>query len=336
MGGQIVQGNRRRKRISCLTLNPQLIRTGQNHLDRAMEVRYWVTLVTVVSTLCLAAADGSTGVSVKEYGRTGVSVKEYSPRCCVAADCTVGLAHAKHAVVTSIRSAEYMVSFRDLQCSLRRTNPELPLIVLTVADELEPDIVSEIKAIAEYRVVPNIEYTNKVNHRFSKNWFKLNAWNLTEYAAVIMLDADTVVLGDISHLLHLPTDFAWSYRNTFTSNDNRGGVVMLRPCQEVLLHMLTMLELDETRQQDDFAEQAFFSWYFAYTGMRLPIIYNANVNSLGASGATAGGAFPLVVHFADDKLFAADESHKHWQYLCHRYHVHHRKHSPLFVHNQTD
>ncbi len=55
-----------------------------------------------------------------------------------------------------------MVSLRDMQCSLRRTNPELPLVVLAVADELAADVIFEIQEFAEYREVPNIEYSNSM------------------------------------------------------------------------------------------------------------------------------------------------------------------------------
>ena len=209
--------------------------------------------------------------------------------------------------------------------------------VLAIADELETDVVNEIKALTEYCEVPDIEYSNTYVSRFSKNWFELNAWNLTEYASVILLDADKVVLGNIRHLFHLPTDFAWSYRNgpdwdhDKYFNFNKGGVIMLRPCQEVLQHMLNILEVDETKRfSESLTEQSFLTWYFAYTGLRLPMKYNANARYLEASGATAGGAFPLVVHFADDKHFDINETHPHWHYMCHHYHSHHHKFSHLY------
>jgi len=81
----------------------------------------------------------------------------------------------------------------------------------------------------------------------------------------------------------------------------------------------------------EFAEQSFLSWYFEYTGYRLPMIYNANVNFLNASGATAGGAYPIMVHFADNKLFNINEGHPHWHYMCHRYHTSFQEHSHIFV-----
>lgn len=138
-------------------------------------------------------------------------------------------------------------------------------------------------------------------------------------------------MADIEHVFHLPTDFAWSYFNAPEYNWNKGGFVMLRPCEQVLHHMLSILSLDESKRfTSSLAEQSFLSWYFDYTGYRLPMIYNANVNFLNKSGATAGGAYPFVIHFADDKLMDISEGHQHWEYMCHRYHALHQEYPPHF------
>ncbi len=283
--------------------------------------------VKAVSTALLVALLAETAA-----GRGRLSSENYSPRCCVAADCLPTPGARNYAVVTSLRSPDYMVSLRDLQCSLRRTNPDLPLIVLAVANELPTEIIAEVQHFAEYREVPNIEYDNFNVRRYSKNWFKLNAWNFTEFTSIVLLDADTVIVKSLGHVFELPTDFAWSFQNAPEYNWNKGGFIMLRPCQPVLEHMLSILEQDNTKHfSTEFAEQSFLSWYFEYTGYRLPMIYNANVNFLNASGATAGGAYPIMVHFADNKLFNINESHPHWHYMCHRYHTSFQEHSHIFV-----
>lgn len=82
---------------------------------------------------------------------------------------------------------------KDLQCSLSATNPGIPLVVLAVEGELSSDVIAEVGAFAQYREVPNIEFASK-EPRFSKKWFKMNAWNFAEYESLIMLDSDMVVL----------------------------------------------------------------------------------------------------------------------------------------------
>ena len=289
-------------------------------------------LATVLAILYLKSV---TRVVATPYGKGRLAVNSPSPRCCVSSDCLQLQENKPFAVVTSLRSAKYMVSLRDMQCSLKRTNPDLNLIVLAVAGELSDEIVAEIRSFATYREVPNIEYNNTNDARYGKNWFKLNAWGMTEFAAIILLDADTVVLGDISHVFHLPTDFAWSYLNAPDYNWNKGGFIMLRPCPRVLDHMLTILKYDESKHfTAHLAEQTFLSWYYEYTGYRLPMIYNANVNYLTSSGNTAGGAEPLVVHFSENKLFDIDETHRHWHYMCHRYYKQHNNYSGMYQRSQ--
>ena len=253
-----------------------------------------------------------------------------SPRCCVAADCLTGRPQ-RRAFLTTIRSPEYMTLLRELQCSIRRTNPLAPLIVLSVANELPEVLIDEVRTFAEYREVPNIHYENTYKPVFSKNWFKLNAWNLTEYTSIIMIDADAVVLGDLTHVFALPTDFAWSYLNSPSLNWNKGGFIMLRPCEPVFHHMLEILDSDESKQfASRLAEQSFFNWYFGYNGLRLPMIYNANSQHIYDSGLTAGGAKPLVLHFAEQKPMQVKIGDFEWPYMCYRFFQHHKYHSPLF------
>lgn len=223
---------------------------------------------------------------------------------------------------------------QDLQCSLNSTNPSAKFIVLAVAGELSPKEVLTIQAFADYREVPNIEYENHRVPRFSKNWFKLNAWNMTEFASIILLDADTIVLQDLTHLFSLPTDFAWSYLNAPNYNFNTGGFIMLRPCQSVFEQMLSVVRTDKSKRfTTKLSEQSFLQWYFEFDGFRLPMIYNANFDMLTDDGLTASGAAPLMVHFAetDSKPYIVVEGDRQWQYMCHRYRDYHKQDSPLFV-----
>lgn len=279
----------------------------------------------------------STGISAHDdpnditYSR--LSSEYPSPRCCFAADCLLmeNNARGRHAFVTTIRSPEYMVLLRELQCSIHRTNPHVPLLVLSVIDELPTEMIAEVKTFAEYREVPNIEFRNTYNPAFSKNWFKLNAWTFSEYTSLVMIDADAVVLGDLSHIFNLPTDFAWSYLNSPLLNWNKGGFIMLRPCQAVFEHMLEIVSGDESlRYTETLAEQSFFVWYFGYTGLRLPMIYNANSRHVSDSGLTAGGEKALVLHFAEEKPMDVSVDSSVWPYMCHRFFEYHKHYSSFF------
>ena len=43
------------------------------------------------------------------------------------------------------------------------------------------------------------------------NWLKLRAFGLTQYDAVVLVDSNAYISGDISPLFNLPTDFAASW-----------------------------------------------------------------------------------------------------------------------------
>ena len=44
--------------------------------------------------------------------------------------------------------------------------------------------------------------------RFDLNWIKLRAWELPGWDALLWLDSDTAVAGNVSPLFNLPTHFA--------------------------------------------------------------------------------------------------------------------------------
>jgi hypothetical protein len=82
------------------------------------------------------------------------------------------------------------------------------------------------------------------------------------------------------------------FRTAVTSIN--GGVFLLRPCAAVEAHMQALLkERPKLRFTHHTAEQDFFGWYYRYTGVTLPLQYNAQAEqSLLPSGLT--GAQPCV------------------------------------------
>ncbi|DBA98094.1 TPA: hypothetical protein ACH3X1_014715 [Trebouxia sp. C0004] len=79
-----------------------------------------------------------------------------------------GINAPKHAFVTSLRSPEYLVLLKDLHCSLRATNPGVPLIVLAVENELASDIIVDVQLFAAYKEVLSVEFLS-AQPRYSKN-----------------------------------------------------------------------------------------------------------------------------------------------------------------------
>lgn len=64
-----------------------------------------------------------------------------APRCCVDEGCAAGPG-ARVAVVTYLRDDSYAPLMQQLECTLRRSNPDLELALMTVAGELSDDTLA--------------------------------------------------------------------------------------------------------------------------------------------------------------------------------------------------
>lgn len=84
----------------------------------------------------------------------------------------------------------------------------------------------------------------------------------------------------------------------------QGGVVLLRPCRAVAEHMVALATGDERLQfWWGHAEQDFFNWYFRYSRLTLPLMYNAIGHLLADGRLLPDGSSPRIVHFTWHKPF---------------------------------
>merc|ERR1711871_367554 len=136
-----------------------------------------------------------------------------------------------------------------------------------------------------------------------------------------MIDTDTLILDNISHLWKIPAHFA-----TVLDQDKgaarfnalgrqQGGVVLLRPCKPVAKHMMHLVSTNTTLQFAPYhAEQSFLDWYFRYDRWTLPIKYNAIGHKLVQKGEfTVGGTKPVIVHYTGVKPLELDPEKHHEQ-----------------------
>lgn len=112
-----------------------------------------------------------------------------------------------HAIVTNLQTEEYALWALTLAYTIEKYNPNL------VADRillLPTDHGVSQKSIARFelmgwriRIEENIhvEGTEKIAVPYRKNFIKLRVWKWIEYQKIAMIDADTMVTGDISLLL---------------------------------------------------------------------------------------------------------------------------------------
>jgi lipopolysaccharide biosynthesis glycosyltransferase len=249
----------------------------------------------------------------------GRSAKYFpSPSCCVGQNC-LKTTSGKNAILTTIRSENYFPLLYSLACSIRQSNPGVELVVATVLGDLPNKYENAILALGNFvRLVYWDEYAfeNTFHPRFSKNWVKLRAWNMTEYDSLLMVDADTVILRDITHLFKLPASFATVLDSDKDNSEYnslgrmQGGVVFLRPCPAVCQHMMSILDSNpRLRFLNAHAEQSFLDWYFLDSRWALPVHYNA-ISKLSLvdhnNGTTHGGSKVTILHYANDKPFKID------------------------------
>ncbi|KAI3434831.1 hypothetical protein D9Q98_002886 [Chlorella vulgaris] len=238
-----------------------------------------------------------------------------------------GSGTGRMAVVTYLRDDSYVPLLRQLECTLRHSNPGLELGLMMVEGELGHATLAAATAlnITLLPVAP-LEFSNTYDRRYHYNWIKVRALGLTQYDSVLLLDADMAVPGSLTALFALPFEFAavwdqskWLNRYRTAVQKINGGVFLLRPCAAVEAHMLSLLDQHpKLRYTHGTAEQEFFGWYYRYTGATLPLEYNAQAEqSLVEGGLTVGGAVPRIVHFTRNKPFHGPQPGRlGHQYLC--------------------
>ena len=86
---------------------------------------------------------------------------------CGNATSTVALAkkplrcRGSRAYVTTLRSPEYLVLVKELHCSIQEhSSPDMRLIVLSVAGDLDASVIADVQSFAEYREVEELTFSN--------------------------------------------------------------------------------------------------------------------------------------------------------------------------------
>ena len=269
----------------------------------------WIFVLTTTREIMCGTPQTPSGLAIQQ-GRTDSDFP--SPTCCVDAEC-LPLSKGRFAVLTTLRSNDYYPLLEHLSCSLQHSNPSLKLLTATVQGDLSANTLAEIRKLPNVELIYWDEFRveNALRARFSLNWVKLRAWEMDNWDVLLMIDADTLVVGDVQPLFSLPAHFATVLdQDKFFPGYNalgrqQGGVVLLRPCRAVASHMMHLAGSNKTLQfAHHHAEQSFLDWYFRFSRWTLPIRYNA-INYLLREGGnvTSSGAKPIIVHYAGTKNF---------------------------------
>jgi hypothetical protein len=229
-----------------------------------------------------------------------------SPKCCRALEC-LKEDKGRHAVLTTLRTDSYFPYLKRFACSVRKSNPNVEMIVASVRGDLSKPVIDAINSLGfnitliywdEFRLA------NSLKARYSYNWVKVRAWDMMNYDAIIMLDSDMIVVDDITHLFTLPTHFAAvldedKEGSIYSSlGTMQGGMVFLRPCRGITAHMINLLTNNQALQFANYhAEQDFFDWYFRYDRFILPTRYNSIRHLLDPNDLNRAGDAPIIVHY---------------------------------------
>ena len=195
-----------------------------------------------------------------------------------------GPAASVRAYVTLVTNGDYATGAAALIRSLRRTGTSADIVVMhtggVAAAALAP-LAALGARLVEVALLPTSEAFNAAHARdalhgaapFTKggkpafhtpldNFAKLRLWQLTEYRAVVFLDADTLVLRNIDRLFAYPEFCAAPnvYESLADFHRMNSGVFTARPSAATFARMLARLDAPGAfwRRTDQTFLQAFF------------------------------------------------------------------------------
>ena len=118
---------------------------------------------------------------------------------------------ARNAIVSNVQNDWYVHYALLLGYTIKKYNPALPSIsaemVLLIPrqhdiNQANMDRLRELGWKIKFEDDLTVEGMNNLSPNWRRNLIKLRLWSWVEYRKILFLDADTMVLGDISLLLH--------------------------------------------------------------------------------------------------------------------------------------
>ncbi|KAJ3041336.1 hypothetical protein HDV00_009477 [Rhizophlyctis rosea] len=208
------------------------------------------------------------------------------------------------AIITLISSDAYVPLATILRHSIRLQNTTAHIIAAYIPTLLSPQSLCTLRQSGwDTRPVDLIplphnatpEQSHIRNPAFRDLFTKLRIWTWTEYAQILLVDADTLVLGSLEDLWKWPLDFAavsdsWEDRLDVMFN---AGVLYFRPDVAVFEDMMRVREKDIEYYRLESAEQAFLNCYWGFSSHRLPFKYNLNL-AMKHHRKAHGAAWKLV------------------------------------------
>ena len=200
---------------------------------------------------------------------------------------------SRNAYVTLVTNDEFAIGARALARSIQACGAQHPLVVMTTFRSAQVEALQEFGARLVDVVPPEVSAAFAARHArdqvhgrnpFTKgnkpafhspldNFAKLRLWQLTEYDAVVFLDADTLMLQPCDRLFAYP-EFAAApnlYETLADMHRLNSGVFTAKPSEATYAAMMARLDAPQAfwRRTDQTFLQAFFpDWH------GLPYTYN--------------------------------------------------------------
>lgn len=171
--------------------------------------------------------------------------------------------------------------------TLRKHHPKHSIYLMHFEDSLSEEALCELRQVGwTLKVVKRIPPPFKGTWpHFIDQFTKLILWNMTEFDSIVYLDADTLVLDDISNLHELVADphrtnfefaaVADNWHGKFAYHFN-AGMLVLHPSKAVFNELIKTMGL-QGNYDPTMAEQAFLNAFFQLRYLQLPLVYNVNL-----------------------------------------------------------
>jgi lipopolysaccharide biosynthesis glycosyltransferase len=187
-------------------------------------------------------------------------------------------------VVGLLSDASYLRMAEVLGYSLIKHHTDAKKIMMVIKGVNTPDITQRLESVNwQVRPVDLIPQPGEQANdaRFRLMFTKLHIWNLLECRVAIYVDLDTIVVKNFDELftvLPAGSNFAAVPDNFFGTYkfEINAGVFVCKPDYTEYQNLLVRAK-DTTKYASGLAEQAFLSYHYRLSAVRLPFIYNANV-----------------------------------------------------------
>uniref|UniRef100_A0A7S3PP17 Hexosyltransferase n=1 Tax=Aplanochytrium stocchinoi TaxID=215587 RepID=A0A7S3PP17_9STRA len=189
------------------------------------------------------------------------------------------------AMVTLVTSDSFLPAAQVLIFSFRRFHNDIPVVVLVTPNVSKVTRVILKRTGATVTTVESIENPHLAsNANANSNWTncgftKLRIWSLTQYDKIVYIDADCVVLSEISNLFTVDLGsigFA-AAPDIFPPDCFNAGVLVICPSMVTFKNLVS--EIDVLRSYDGgdtgFLNAYFNNWFNLGKENRLDFSYNA-------------------------------------------------------------